>query len=376
MDFTSESDLGSDLESDKQVNTSNSQLIQEEQEQKQEQEQEQENEDDFLSKEDTQRLHLQELKEDLLSKRNELIKEIDTYKKEISTRQKNLLNEQSLLDQNASNLLRDLLIASSTLNSNSNLSNDGPNDIDDNRKAKTQFIDGASPLQIELLSKYDTLPLLNMDLRIRYLEEYLYPNVNVEIVSEELENIDVTNTTIKVYWKFTKIELILNLSYDTTLQILLKFDILSISENYKLKLMPLIDSCKDNPTLLLFFTNQYDKLLQKRNSIFKELQDTFQRQLKSCNIVNNQESLVLTNIMKGSDDLRKTIKLQIDFNIQFSIDSKFTLPTSKINSKLWSDHNLILVNDNTILYGLIKEYGVLQGLKEYTKTCLFPKSYS
>ena len=324
----------------------------------------------FLNVEDSKKLQLVDLKAELLAKRNDLLQEIDSYKDQISAAEKAPATRKNMLDENANNLLLDLLVASTMDRDEGNYKHDI------NTENPIKHIDGRSAVQQELLSKYDTLPLINLDLRLRYLREYLYSNIELQVLSSELESIDVTSTTLKVDFINSKLTIQLKLSYDRILATLVDFQVLSVSNNYKLKLKPLLVSCENNPNLLLFCCNELDRLVAKRLFMLRDVQDTYKSQLKISRLFNSDESLLLVSRVPQDDRTLRIIRLRIDFNIYFNRDSKFPLPSSQISAKLWKDDRLILNEDNSILKGLINEYGVLSGLKEFSRSCLFPNVYS
>lgn len=85
------------------------------------------------------------------------------------TNTNNITNDK--IDANAARIFLDLML----------LSSKKQQAVEPN--PKPIHLDGGSSLQEEISVKYDTLPLLNMDLRLKYLQKYLYPHVEIRINS-------------------------------------------------------------------------------------------------------------------------------------------------------------------------------------------------
>ncbi|CCE62700.1 hypothetical protein TPHA_0D00560 [Tetrapisispora phaffii CBS 4417] len=315
-----------------------------------------------LDEEQKKVLELEELKEQLLLKRRNLVSQIDGLKATVNAEKKKKLIQGRNLDSNSNELLLSLMLTSNRFNTS----------IGDERKDPIQKIDGLSSIQKELLHKFDTLPLLNVDLRLKYLEDYLFTNVDVQVISNELANDDIVHSTIVFFFKLSDLSITLTLKYDQVLGILEEFEIVSISDNYALNIMPIVKSCTNNPNLFLFFCFEYDKLIGKRNTIMNEVLTAIKNRLMKYEMLNDNETLVLYNQVLQDDGELAIIKLELNYLIAFNdTDSNFRLPSTKIEQSLWKDDQLI-TNNNDIMNSLMKEYGVFEGLKEYCKSCLFP----
>ena len=123
----------------------------------------------LLDDEELRALKLQEEKEALLTRRNTLLQEIQSYQNILTkeSADKKPKNGDVLQNDITQNFL-DLISISS---SNSNF-------VMNDRK-QVQSINGLTNLQKELITKYDTLPLLNMNLRLSYLRDHTLSLIHI-----------------------------------------------------------------------------------------------------------------------------------------------------------------------------------------------------
>lgn len=326
MDFTSDStgprqNTGSDLVSGSNSNSSSS--------------------SHGLNDNDLRIIHLQEQKDSLLSKRNSLLQEINTYTLQLNS-PTSVLSHKDAGDVDS--LLMDLVQLSSR---------------DANPRAEVTTVDGDSDVQKELKSKYDTLPLLNMDLRLKYLSSYLYPHVilhttisdDVTIIHATYNRIPNSPFTIHVHLRYEE---------NTLLQCRLEH----ITNSVKWNLKPLI-ACH-NPTSILLGCYEFDRIRYKRLAIFKGIIAALSPHTSvSVTSTNNTDASSLILQRQGLH-----LKLQINFIIDFG-ESSMIFPNSVVTSKLFKNEKLVTKPvTNGIQNSLIEEYGISRGLIELCKACL------
>ncbi|CAI4053561.1 hypothetical protein SKDZ_16G2480 [Saccharomyces kudriavzevii ZP591] len=324
----------------------------------------------LLNDEELRALRLQEEKEALLTRRNTLLQEIQSYqnilvKEDAAKKAKNGDILQSDITQDFLDLI--------------SISSSKPNSVADDRK-RVQSINGLTNLQKELITKYDTLPLLNMNLRLSYLRDHTYPHVQVSVQSRDRvhkEGIEI----LVVNFKFCRntmnpFEIQFKMFYEFEDSTLLKWDILRISTNVRLKAKQLLATRNFQNCLLSLY--EFDKIKSRKIGIFQNLINLLKRKSK-CYLMNNGDSLVIERVIREGG--LTTIKLQINFFIIMSGEStqppNCFLPMSKISINLWKGGERFDQMDlDEICYGLIKEYGVKTGLKEICNVCLFPDIYA
>ncbi|CAI4859410.1 BPK_HP2_G0053220.mRNA.1.CDS.1 [Saccharomyces cerevisiae] len=323
----------------------------------------------LLDDDQVRALKLQEEKDALLTRRNTLLQEIQTY-------QNILMKENNSKTRNGDILQNDItqdflnLISISSSNPNSAIS-------DGNR---VERINGLTNLQMELVTKYDTLPLLNMNLRLSYLRDHTYPHLQVSVQSRDRVHNDGIEVLV-VNYKFCRntmnpFEIQFKMFYKFEDSTLLKWEILRISTNVRLKAKQLLATRNFQKCLLSLY--EFDKIKSKKTGIFQNLINLLKRKTR-CYLMNNSDSLIVERVIR--EGRLTTIKLQINFIITMPGERgkprNCFLPMSKISIALWKGgERFNQIDLDEICYGLIKEYGVKTGLKEICNVCLFPDMYA
>ncbi|CAI1803412.1 hypothetical protein SEUBUCD646_0P02610 [Saccharomyces eubayanus] len=323
----------------------------------------------LLDDEELRALRLQEEKEALLTRRNTLLQEIQSYQ--------NVLMKENAAKQPSGDILQND-ITQDFLDLIS-ISSSKPNHVVNDRK-RVQNINGLTGLQKELITKYDTLPLLNMNLRLSYLRDQTYPHLQVSVKSRNRVNNGEIEILV-VNFKFCRntmnpFEIQFKMLYnfgDSTLQ---KWEILRISTNIKLKTKQLFATRNFQNCLLSLY--EFDKMKSKKIEIFQNLINLLKKKTK-CYLANNGDSLIVERVFR--EGRLTTIKLQINFIIVMPSGRgkppNCFLPMSKISINLWKGgERFNQLNLDEICHGLIMEYGVKAGLKEVCNVCLFPDIYA
>lgn len=322
----------------------------------------------FLSKDDKRRLKLEESKEKLLAERERLMKQVDDLKIELDNTPLNSKTfepeEDNKIDENIAKTLVDLM----TFSSRSHFISDGE------EKPINERIDGTSDLQDELTSKYDTLPLLNMNLRLRYLKEYLYPFIKLE--TKEKKDVNV-NKEIEVTSSLRRnkkcpITAKFQVNYDTKDEKLVLFDLVELSPSrVRLNMREFIERHKRNPTMILFCLNEYDRVLWKREELLRDITEKYKSWIVSSSIENTvsytdiERVIIIKNFKQHNNELHISVKITINKNT--------IIPQTKINLNLYRNGIQILKPDiNSILNGLMKEYGLQMSILQIIQTVLFP----
>ena len=241
-------------------------------------------------------------------------------------------------------------------------------------------INGLTNLQMELVTKYDTLPLLNMNLRLSYLRDHTYPHLQVSVQSRDRVHNDGIEVLV-VNYKFCRntmnpFEIQFKMFYKFEDSTLLKWEILRISTNVRLKAKQLLATRNFQKCLLSLY--EFDKIKSKKTGIFQNLINLLKRKTR-CYLMNNSDSLIVERVIR--EGRLTTIKLQINFIITMPGERgkprNCFLPMSKISIALWKGgERFNQIDLDEICYGLIKEYGVKTGLKEICNVCLFPDMYA
>lgn len=274
--------------------------------------------DIVLNQADLKLLDLQNEKERLISQRNLLLDEIDNYRTQLH-------RPKSAEDGKV--LLQDLLTS-----------------INTNETHRVVTLDGNSDALLELKHKYDTLPLLNMDLRLRYIREFLYPDVDLLVEGDRITAVYCSSKQ--------------NFSVQLQLQheddVLTQCKVLEASGSVKWALKPLLES--RNPASILLGCHEFDRIRLKVSSIIDYLLDNLADygQIKLSRDQNSLQAL--------RDDFKICLKLG------FSVSFTSFLPSTHISSVLRKEEQYIEIED--IKVGLIEEYGVNMGLLQLCKTCL------
>lgn len=298
-----------------------------------------------LNDNDLRLIHLQEQKDSLLSKRNSLLQEIDTYSIQLKSPTSVLPHEDA--DVDVDSLLMDLIQQLSS-------SRDDPTA----QRAQVIAIDGNSDVQTELKSKYDTLPLLNMDLRLKYLSSCLYPHVILQTTISD--DVTIMHAT---YNRIANSSFTIHIRLRYRENILLQCQLEYITNSVKWNLKPLT-ACH-NPTSILLGCYEFDKIRSKRLAIFEAIMEAL-----------SPYTSVSVNTATSSLTLQRQglhLKLQISFIIDFGDGSMNYLmfPNSVVTSQLFKSGKLVTDPvTNGIQNSLIEEYGISKGLIELCKACL------
>lgn len=308
MDFTSES-TGHGSSSGAAVSRSSSSL-----------------DDGLLPEADLKVLRLHEQREQLLSQRNRLLQEIESLK----SRQKTGVVEDARI--------LDLVLLARWERS----STDG-----------VTVIDGSTDLQEELATKCDTLPLLNMEIRLQRLRE-LY--VDVELQARNLG--DSSSMEIKATYRKRKpgFHVILHLQYQDS--VLVDCQVVDISQSVKWELRNLVH-CK-NPTKILLGCYEFDSLCERRRAVFDQLRESMNRYASLVKVDTSRE---------GAIELARSVPPAAVVRVQWLIDVADTWPSTTIVAAL-TDGAGNRIDIEQIKIGLFKEYGVNLGLQELCKACL------
>ncbi|CCF57756.1 hypothetical protein KAFR_0D01100 [Kazachstania africana CBS 2517] len=301
-------------------------------------------------------LKLQEEKDLLLKRRDSLINEVDTLKRKLEETP-DLVEEPNIasgVDQNAANILIDLMLLSSSKSSPI---------FDEESVDKIRSINGNSSLQEELKMKFDTLPLLNMKLRLRYLQKLLYPNLQLRVTRDkdgstrEIEVV-VVDCQFKKFNKNAPIKLNFEMQYDSKQEKLLDFKIMDVSNNVKLELSSAIRKYKENPTILLFYFTEYDRILYMRQKLIEE--------------IIKKHSIYIKDVIDAIDYTNGKITLKLssqnELHIIFEITSEdgYIIPKLRIKFEIFKKNGQKVVNPNVndIFNSLIKEYGLIKSIHE------------
>lgn len=295
------------------------------------------NSSSLVDENDLRVIRLHEEKESLLSKRNDILDEIDSLSQELKKSPKT--DDRSADDIDAR--LIDLIL----------LAKDPP------KAASIVHIDGQTDLKKELATKYDTLPIMNMQLRLKYLQD-LYVDVKLEkdrALSDNNESIVSVRATFS---RSTPFDIWLTLRYKD--ETLLQCDLQKISKAIEWNLKPLM-GCH-NPSRILLGCFEFDKIRHRRSTIFEELIQAMSPYTSLVEVARELECKLILKRLGGIESL-----LQITFLIDFN-EADF-LPNTIVTATLAKGENNFIDIDG-IKSGLIKEYGLSVGLKELCKACL------
>ncbi|KAL3235528.1 Ctf19p [Nakaseomyces bracarensis] len=325
-----------------------------------------------VSAEEMRRLELEERKKELLEERNTLLREVDGYEREIGELRKR--GGVVRVDKNAMDTLVDVLGFSRKQEQAQELER-----LLDNSQRTRAVLHGGSSVQEELNNKFDSLPLLNMNLRLRYLQEYLYRDVEIRLRNKRKEQgHDPAESVIDAQLSFRRFSTIpfevhILIRYDEVSQTLKEFTIGEISKEVELQLQPL--RTLRNPSFFLMACFEFDKVRARRYKILETLVQKYRKRIFKCEHSRNGENAVFEtlDVMKG-----RKVSLRIDFQIAFEVKKlQYTpYPTSRLSYELNKDDKRVMVSEvETIASGLIREYGLDKGLDELLNVCLFAKLY-
>lgn len=295
----------------------------------------------LLDNEEFREIKLIEEKEGLLSSRADLVEDLERGRRKLER----LKDECRRLEDNAgssnkikvspdNDMLLSLLVKDSTQVFPQHNVTSGP-----------RTIDGGDTLQKELSLKYDALPLLNTHTRLDLLKK-LYPNMVIQSICLDTDSLH----TITILFREINFKLVFQMNIVRNCVESLK--ILHISNKVKLSLEPLCVYCENsnNVSFLLIGCSEYTRLYAKRELLFKDLVTAFHnyqpsRGIQSLKFVKNTTSVI------------------IHHSIQFE---KVPFARTQMQVELYNEYGL-LENGHEIALGLIEEYGLTQGLKEFLR---------
>ncbi|SMN20044.1 similar to Saccharomyces cerevisiae YPL018W CTF19 Outer kinetochore protein, required for accurate mitotic chromosome segregation [Maudiozyma saulgeensis] len=333
----------------------------------------------MLSASDRKQLKLEETREKLLLEREKLLKEVDTLNIELENTPEGINEElqhpeeiengnmdEGEIDHNMAKTLVDLMSISSRKNKFAN--------IDEGIQQTSNRIDGNSKMQDELASKYDTLPLLNMNLRLRYLRQYLYPHMKMDIMERVNEQ---SNKKITVSIRFLRnvkhvIKIKFVMQYDSSEETLQSFEISQLTPpTLNLNMRSFLKKHSNNPTIILFCLSEYDRLLWKRQELFDGIAEKFKSWIEEsffknkANYMDIEREMILKNTNQNANIIRLIVKVEIP--------EGSVIPRSKVNLEMYAGGSLITTPDvNKMLFELMKEYGLKASLQHLIRGALFP----
>lgn len=263
-----------------------------------------------LNPEHERLLRLQDVKASLLAKRNALVKEIETLQSKEPPIE---YRRTALLD------LAELVPAS-----------------DGETRSPVGFQDGYTAVQEELKYKHDCLPLLNMDLRLSYLQE-TYPYASLVLVDSSNLHIEFTRRADDHF------RLILQLPQGPAV----------LSNNVRWPLRKL-ENCS-NPTTILQGCYEFDRLRCKRDEVFQQIWSSLQSKGVFYRISGSLLSLWRNNLL---------------LQLRFEIEIEDLFPHTHLNARLFKNEIPLSSPDvQHVLQGLMQEYGVVQGVLELCRSC-------
>ncbi|OXB43652.1 hypothetical protein B1J92_F02035g [Nakaseomyces glabratus] len=325
-----------------------------------------------ISEDELKKLELIEKKNELLEKRNQLLTEVNQLERE-SVEMIDKANK--TIDKNALDVLNDLLSFSQKQSQDLEV-NKLINGESLERLSSSVNVHGDTSVDDELKNKYDSLPLLNMKLRLKYLSQYLYKDIKIIITSNSKN--EGSNVSLNVELYFQRFENItfsvtIKIVYDEVNEVMKDFTIISVSDQVRLAVQPLLQV--RNPSFFLLACFEFDKIRQRRFIILRRLRDKFIKRVKTCELPRSGEYILLHT----HDSLKeRDISLRIDFQVFFEARklSYSPFPTSRLTYELKKNGKRMLDNMvENIADGLIKEYGVEKGLEELCNACLFADLY-
>ncbi|CCK72662.1 Ctf19p KNAG_0L00390 [Huiozyma naganishii CBS 8797] len=305
----------------------------------------------LLGESDRKRLALMDKREQLLAQRDAMLRDLDTLKQELrrpvaaGPRETASAMPRRQADENAAKMLIDLMLLSRS---------DSGGPADQTTAESRVRVDGGSGLQEELLLKYDTLPVLNMRLRLKYLTKVLYPYLTLHVVE-----LDAQTVSLECVFKrnaASPLQLLLELQYSSRQEVLRSLRVKHVSPGHHLALQPLLDGCTQNVSVLLFTCNEYNRLVYERDQLRVALRNKFQARL------HYDESHLSGSITLR--DLRNERALLVEMPIVFDQQyCGFLYPRMQIRLQLTRGQAAVDdVDINGILYRLMEEYGVQDAL--------------
>lgn len=395
----------------------------------------------ILTETEKRRLELQELKESLLKERDSLWdeevylrRELDKLEREkfmqgftssessaFESDSDNETKPAQLKDKNGIKIAGDIPTNIMTTDDNNDDDDDDNNNIDPNAarvfldlmllSSKKQqavepgpkpiHIDGTSTLQDEINVKYDTLPLLNMELRLKYLQKYLYPHVEIHINNLTEEDNGNNNNrynddngngkyNYEVTIKFKRnpkspFQIKFHINYDPkdgSNGQLKRFRILDISKRVRLFFERILylngQLLVENPVTLIFFCLEFDRLTCQCDSLITQIRNKFQNRLRYSQDIGDPElKIIKLKELKEPSEKEFIIKLEIhtqklvtDFKGKRSL--MLLYPQLKITLALLHEEKEIKDPDiNNIFEQLLPDYDINTALIELMSSLMF-----
>ncbi|AMD22313.1 HGL027Wp [Eremothecium sinecaudum] len=216
-------------------------------------------------------------------------------------------------------------------------------------------INGNSELEDELAAKYDALPLLNSDLRLKMLRRSC-PYMKVELLKPPSVQI--------LYLSETDLDSKFTLGYevdiDTNNGKVLSLENLKVSDNIVSDFEVLLDYATStlNIGYLLFGCNEFARLCVSRKTVLSNLKQSVLNSISHIEVIDeNEQSIKLAKF---------AWKIKVEYSISF-ITETLPSPCSQIFVTLYKNgQKTKSVQD--IVNGMIKEYGVVGGIVEFIKS--------
>ena len=303
----------------------------------------------------------------------------------------NNTNNNNNIDTNAARMFLDLMLLSSKKQQTVE------------PRSKSIHINGNSTLQEEINVKYDTLPLLNMDLRLKYLQKYLYPHIEIRVndLADENNNDDNNDKSPKynndngehnyeVAIKFKRnykspFQIRFGINYDPkdgSNGQLKEFQILEISKRVRLVFERVFFADRqlliENPVTLIFFGLEFDRITYECNSLITQIRNKFQKKLRYTQDVGDPELKVIRlKELKEPSEKEFIIKLEI-FTQKLVTEFKgkknlmLVYPQLKITLSLLHEEKEIKdPNINNIFEQLLPDYELNTALIELISSLMF-----
>lgn len=343
---------------------------------------------DLLDPQEQELLRLQDLKEELLNQRVNKFVELENLQKQLQNtvplRSKQgidggSLEDRNRIDQNANNLLVDLIVMSSQNRAS----------IQD----KDIHLDGMNNVNDELKWKYDTLPIMNMNLRLKHLTELTYPDTEISIERLDNDTKQGDQGSIKnnilihyTFQKFRSNPLTITVSgeiikdMETQDEQLTSLQFYDVCNWFKLILRSIIPQNFINsfPHAILFFCHEFDRLQFERHELIRFVTNKYGKRLKLVEQSSDAQMQILQlNSLKDIDSLN----LQIEFSIgNFNNGSgsnnnntqniNYYYPQLMIQLKLYQyEQEVSGIND--VFIKLINLYGVKTSIQQLIDQIMF-----
>ncbi|AGO13837.1 AaceriAGL029Wp [[Ashbya] aceris (nom. inval.)] len=307
---------------------------------------------EFMNDDEIQISNLQETKDALLQQRAKLLSLLANRKKELAAvqhRNVNIRQQQakvgeSLIPKDPGGLLE---LFTKALNTSA-----GPAE----KKTTRGHINGASQLEEELLNKYDVLPLLNRNLRLAALVRSC-PHMRIESANPS----DMRIRYLVDYQDQELFQLHCNIDIDSSTGYVRSFSDVKLmfdTPAHTLELLKEYTNKTGNVAYLLFGCSEYTRLCCRRNAVLLSLQDSACKTIPHLKVV--QHSTDLIRFAKHS------WQIEVRFDILFN-EERLPFPSSSIKVTLYKN-GAMMEDVQDILNGLIREYGVKEGILQLIRS--------